>query len=1088
MGPDTCLVAGPMAIVEYSWHTTHFSKQNGRQNPVRTAATRTEGDGEAAGAEGGEAATRAAEQDDSQLFTSTRAPGSLRTNIKVGITGLACLLASEACNPARLWDVLSKGGICIVSSPPKRWHTACQQASAPSEVLFGAFVSDLEGFGGDDSAAQSLDMHMQLLYSVANEALVDASWPFNPALHLGVITATETCDFVAPTSSWMVSRDLAVRLQSEGTNMNIEAGCASGYLGMDRARKLLEEEQCNTALVTGVSLMLKPASSMALAQMGALSPSGKMRPLDIHSDGMVRGEGAVAVVLQTPGKNPYATVKGSASTITSTTSPLNADSFEIAYAAHLALSGCGVPADAVSATHMHAMGNPARDIAEAGAIWEVLGERRPSSKPLVLISHKGSFGHTIAPSGLVALVSTVLVMQNRCVPCWASNTQPVDAIKSMVLPTDFVAPLLNDSVMATTSISGTSTSGDNVHLILSEYPNGKGCVLQKLHKERSPHKTELTDANTAHADSVTENAQEVPCSGASDRLHVQELVLSRVKSLIGVDVAVEAPLMQAGLKSADAVRLSMDLQRELGPEPALPRTLVFLHPTIIAITDHIAGAAGVPTRPAAPTTTSIETTDHIAGAGVPTRPPAPTTNVEMGRKRAVDQCVTQLLAILPRAEYITDEKMMEQFMREILLALEPLPGFNPMPSHQEEYGKILFPAVQASMSMPDPAAPLKQAVESVLQLIDRLREQARQQVRQQCKAAESHRQGPCATVTGACNLSSDIVDVVAMNCMTTGASGGTPMLWSSLWCGSDTLSTPPISRCDLDPPVLAGHFVPGAEQFDSHCFSMNPVEVQVTDPCQRMLLEVALGGLVGSGHHRNTLFEADVGVFVGFGQNPWTAVQQKMAPNVFTSHGLFASAGAGRISYTLGLRGPCLAVDTACSSSLVALDIAHKSLHLGACESAVAAGVSICPHSSFWVYTGPPLAPDGRCKTFDSSADGYGRGEGCFLVVLQCRARQPLVQLSDIAVNQDGKSANFSAPSGPSQVRVIRAALKQRAVEQHTSETHGTGTELGDAIEMEMVKTVLGSAPRAAPFIPGAVKTLIGHTEYGAGQGSDITV
>ena len=133
-------------------------------------------------------------------------------------------------------------------------------------------------------------------------------------------------------------------------------------------------------------------------------------------------------------------------------------------------------------------------------------------------------------------------------------------------------------------------------------------------------------------------------------------------------------------------------------------------------------------------------------------------------------------------------------------------------------------------------------------------------------------------------------------------------LWLALCSGADAVCAPPLSRCDPQSvqgqAVLPGHFVARAELFDHRLFSMSMAEVRVTDPNQRVLLQVVLTGLVGSEHQQRMLLEAGIGVFVGFGQTPWLAVQQQLPASVFSGHGVVASAAAGRISYTLGLQGP----------------------------------------------------------------------------------------------------------------------------------------------------------------------------------------
>ena len=215
--------------------------------------------------------------------------------------------------------------------------------------------------------------------------------------------------------------------------------------------------------------------------------------------------------------------------------------------------------------------------------------------------------------------------------------------------------------------------------------------------------------------------------------------------------------------------------------------------------------------------------------------------------------------------------------------------------------------------------------------------------------------------------------------------------------------------------------------------------------------------------------------------------------NAYTGTGNTFSVAAGRIAYLLGLHGPCLAVDTACSSSLVTVHLACQSLRSGESDLALAGGVNLIlsPDSSIFLCKAKALAPDGRCKTFDAAADGYARSEGCGVVVLK-RLSDALAQRDNIravirgsAVNHDGPSSGLTVPNGPAQVAVIREALAAGAIRPEQVsyiEAHGTGTALGDPIEVKALTSVFGKQqPAGSALQIGSVKTNIGHAESAAG-------
>ncbi len=228
------------------------------------------------------------------------------------------------------------------------------------------------------------------------------------------------------------------------------------------------------------------------------------------------------------------------------------------------------------------------------------------------------------------------------------------------------------------------------------------------------------------------------------------------------------------------------------------------------------------------------------------------------------------------------------------------------------------------------------------------------------------------------------------------------------------------------------------------------------------------------------------------------------AIDAYLATGTAHSIAAGRVSYALGLQGPSIAVDTACSASLVAVHLAAQSLRANECRLALAGGVNaiLSPEVTIALSKAHMMAPDGRCKAFDSRANGFVRGEGCAVVVLK-RLSDAITDRDNIlavlrgsAVNQDGRSSGLTAPNGKAQENVIRAALEKAAVapaEIDYIEAHGTGTELGDPIEAHALAEIFGTAAGAAgsrekSLVVGSVKTNLGHLEAAAGVAGLIKV
>jgi amino acid adenylation domain-containing protein len=356
------------------------------------------------------------------------------------------------------------------------------------------------------------------------------------------------------------------------------------------------------------------------------------------------------------------------------------------------------------------------------------------------------------------------------------------------------------------------------------------------------------------------------------------------------------------------------------------------------------------------------------------------------------------------------------------------------------------------------------------------------------------------------------IAIIGIGCRFPGADGP-QAFWRLLHDGVDAISEVPPDRWDIegvydpDPATPGkmstrwGGFLERADMFDARFFGISPREATRMDPQQRILLEVAWEALEDAGHAPERLAGSSTGVFVGISSNDYALLQygDPAAVDAYAGTGNAASIAANRLSYTLDLRGPSMAVDTACSSSLVAIHLACQSLSSGESSLALAGGVNLllAPELTMTFSQARMMAADGRCKTFDASADGYVRGEGCGVVVLKRlsdaqRDGDPILALiRGSAVNQDGHSNGLTAPNGLAQQAVIRAALADANLSPDQIgyvEAHGTGTILGDPIEVRALSAVLGERSTAQPCALGSVKTNIGHLEAAAGVAGLIKV
>lgn len=362
------------------------------------------------------------------------------------------------------------------------------------------------------------------------------------------------------------------------------------------------------------------------------------------------------------------------------------------------------------------------------------------------------------------------------------------------------------------------------------------------------------------------------------------------------------------------------------------------------------------------------------------------------------------------------------------------------------------------------------------------------------------------------------IAIIGMACRMPGGGEDPSAFWQLLREGRDAITEIPPDRWDVeayydaDPDAPGkmytrwGGFLQGTrlDQFDAGFFGIAPREVASMDPQQRLMLEVTWEALAHAGQVPERLAHSLTGVFLGVMLNDYgQLLAQRADPTLLDAYvalGTDPSFMAGRISYHLGLQGPSMVINTACSSSLVAVHLACQSLRSRESQLALAGGVSVILSPDGHIVSSRlrSQSPQGRCKTFDASADGYVRGEGCGVVVLK-RLSDALADGDTVlavirggAVNHDGPSGGLTVPSGPAQEAVIRAALANAGVEPSRVsylEAHGTATPLGDPIEVRALQRVFtpGREP-SRPLALGSVKTNVGHLEAAAGIAGLIKV
>ena len=361
------------------------------------------------------------------------------------------------------------------------------------------------------------------------------------------------------------------------------------------------------------------------------------------------------------------------------------------------------------------------------------------------------------------------------------------------------------------------------------------------------------------------------------------------------------------------------------------------------------------------------------------------------------------------------------------------------------------------------------------------------------------------------------IAVIGMACRFPGGCNNPEEYWQFLNAGGDGAIEIPADRWNIDDYydpipgkpnkmyVRKSNFLKrDVSEFDAKFFQISPAEANVMDPQQRQLLEVCWESLENAGQNADELKGSNTGVFIGISSNGeyGKLPQDESKINQYVGTGNNSSIASGRISYYFGWNGPAVSVDTACSSSMVTTHLAAESLRKRECDMAISAGVSLMlsPVVMSSLCSMNAISANGVSKPFDADGSGYGRGEGCGVLVLkrlsdaQRDGDTIYAVIEGSAINNDGASSGLTVPNGKAQKKVIGDALANANLNPNDIdyiEAHGTGTPLGDPIEFDAIKDVYfgkNVKKRDHDLVVGAVKGNIGHLESAAAVSSIIKV
>lgn len=565
---------------------------------------------------------------------------------------------------------------------------------------------------------------------------------------------------------------------------------------------------------------------------------------------------------------------------------------------------------------------------------------------------------------------------------------------------------------------------------------------------------------------------------------ISAVIIDAIRSLVDSEAAEQAaegqPLMASGVTSTLAVQLVSSLEASLGRQ--LPGTLVFDYPTLPELAEYLsAGAMPTASLPSSPLKLAQAPLAEMPALATPSPADQPTS---LQTSQSILHTVLHAVANVVGVEFGS------------LQAGAPLMASGVTSTLAVQLVSILEGAL--GMDLPPTLVfdyPSAEAIASYLM------EPSAKMVAVPMEPPRTKEIAPLAT-----NKRVPWVITAGEHLVSGGDLERTPLR------GNDRIVCVPLERWDVDvPPADApmemnlqfGSFLPNVADFDAAGFGISPAEALLMDPQQRLTLECfgrAAAAHAGCMATHDGLPRA-IGVFVGVSQLDYAriAYETGSALNTYYATGAHLSVTAGRLAYTFALRGPAAAVDTACSSSLVTTHFAVRALDGGDCMVACSLGVNLTLVHS-WTRAclrAGMLADDGRCKTLDAHADGYVRAEAVGALMITDGSPEngntkdwsaPLAVLSGSAVNEDGRSSSLTAPNGPAQQAVMVAALRAAEAsgpEVASLEMHGTGTSLGDPIEVGAAIAALirpeTGVQRPWPLLLSTAKSIVGHAEPGAG-------
>jgi polyketide synthase PksL len=923
-----------------------------------------------------------------------------------------------------------------------------------------------------------------------------------------------------------------------GPSISLDTMCSSSLTAIHLACKSIIDGECQLALAGGVNLTLHPNKYLLLSHGRFLSTEGHCRSFGEGGDGYVPGEGVGAVLLKplhkalADGDHVYAVIKGShlnhggkTNGYTVPNPNAQAELIEETY------QQAKIDPSLVSYLEAHGTGTSLGDPIEIAGLNKVFSQQGRQSK-CSIGSVKSNIGHCESAAGIAAVTKVLLQLQHRTlVPSILSEhlntnidwtTIPFKVQQTLsewkVPQISINGHLQNGSRIA--GISSFGAGGSNAHLILAEVPERlQPPSDQKSHylltvsaKTSLALKQRLLDLLAWIQKNPSARLEDMSYTLNIGRSHFGcrcALVVGSLEELHLLLQQIDAPHLSDNLFFHDA--LDNNATKEMFSSTmlfALMQQLAQTHQyreTLLALARGYVNGNNLDWD-------SLHSNEMRQKIPLPTYPFAKERYWYSDEEALITTPVNQMGSLINEPSIM--DKVTVFLMKQVTQILKITQHKIEVEKNLGEYGMDSVHFVALAKKIADHyqvefTPTVFYTHSSVLSLSQYIVRHFPESAPAPASVVAMKLPNNTETSNYLKTHESDSIAIIGMQGLFP-QSDDLATFWHHLVEGHDLVTEVPKERWNWhdyygDVKIHAdksnskwGGFINNVAHFDAGFFNISAREANLMDPQQRLFLEIAWKTIEDAGYNPFELPSQKVGVFAGV---EFSEYQNLIAKHQKDFHGFIATGNshsliANRVSYFFNFQGPSEAIDTACSSSLVAIHRAVLSIQNGECDTALAGGVSLMLNPDTLVITSQlgALSTDGRCKTFDKSANGYVKGEGVAAILLKPLRQAQLDGdriygvIKSSAVNHGGKAQSLTAPNACAQSELLISAYSKAAISPDTItyiETHGTGTALGDPVEIEGLKlafdTLLATKAKITPIALGSVKTNIGHLEPASG-------